>query len=281
MDNDSTGNGGPLSFADTLTPLERAPLGLQADLSLFEVGKLTFPDNAKFQQSLVQTLIGNAKAGNLPVYGNPDGWLDWISTDASQPIGNTPLFPQCSAHLGSKNIVPPFVVSRNGETRIQARAIGAEQVKYSGDNCLASHADYFAFLKTPLARGIPKPDKWLPPTAESIPPLETSPPESPASAARPASVAKGGTVKTTREIALVVAENAALAALRKELKHEPTANQWLNYWKNGKDTEGTIKEVTRSEVVWTGKDNQIHRTALTTMNNRFSNAKKRNPFTPS
>ncbi len=124
---------------------------------------------------------------------------------------------------------------------------------------------------------------WLVETSlpESIPPVETSLPESPASVARPASVAKGGTVKTTHEIALVVAENAALAALRKELKHEPTANQWLNYWKNGKDTEGTIKEVTRSEVVWTGKDNQIHRTALTTMNNRFSNAKKRNPFTPS
>lgn len=82
-------------------------------------------------------------------------------------------------------------------------------------------------------------------------------------------------------IALVAAENAALAALRKELKHEPTANQWLNYWRSGKDTDGAIREVTSSEVVWIGKDNEVHRTALTTMNTRFSKAKKRNPFTPS
>ena len=127
-------------------------------------------------------------------------------------------------------------------------------------------------------------NKWLgaTPTTESIPP-ETSLPESPISLTRLASVTKLEKQQRNDDdgIALVVAENAALAALRKELKHEPTANQWLNYWKSGKDTEGTIREVTKSHVVWTGKDNQIHRTALTTMNNRFSKAKKRNPFTPS
>jgi len=54
--------------------------------------------------------------------------------------------------------------------------------KWHGDNCLVSYADYFAFLKTPLALGIPEPN-WLAPAAESIPPIETSLPEP----ARPAS----------------------------------------------------------------------------------------------
>ena len=109
-------------------------------------------------------------------------------------------------------------------------------------------------------------------------PIPTAEPT--ALAVLPEPVATGGSAASIREIALVDAENAALVALRKELKHEPTARQWLNYWRNGKDTEGTIKEVTGSHVVWVGKDNQIHLTALTTMNTRFGKAKKRNPFTP-
>ncbi len=112
-------------------------------------------------------------------------------------------------------------------------------------------------------------EKWLGATPETLPALPATLPET----SLPESVADNG-------IALVVAENAALKALRKELKHEPTAHQWLKYWKEGKDTEGTIQEVTENFVAWVGKDMNIHRTALTTMRNRFTEARKRNPFTP-
>ena len=116
---------------------------------------------------------------------------------------------------------------------------------------------------------------WLgaTPAVETLPPAEPSIPES---------IAKGGAAEKSRKtIALVTAENAALVALRKELEREPTAYQWVKYWRDGKDTEGTIKEITKTHVIWIGKDNQTHRTALTTMNTRFTEAKKRNPFKPS
>ena len=127
----------------------------------------------------------------------------------------------------------------------------------------------------------------LPPALPTLP-AEPSRPEQTATTARPAEpsipepIAKGGAAEKSRKtIALVTAENAALVALRKELEREPTAYQWVKYWRDGKDTEGTIKEITKTHVIWIGKDNQTHRTALTTMNTRFTEAKKRNPFKPS
>ena len=199
MDNDSTRNGGPLSFTDTLSPLERAALGLQTSLSLFEVGKLTFPDNAKFQQSLVQTLISNAKMGNLPVYGNPDGWLaDEYTFDASyNKVWSSRAYPLAEKHEGTRL----FPVQACGLYRESYRV-----KQWHGDNCLVSHTDYFAFLKTPLALGIPSP-KWLgamPALPESIPPVETSLPELPGPA-RPK--------KRQRIDALNNAIRAALAVL--------------------------------------------------------------------
>lgn len=262
MDNDSTRNGGPLSFADTLSPLERATLGLQASLSLFEVGKLTFPDNAKLQQSLVQTLISNAKAGNLPVYGNPDGWESRTCEETRdfrlgtvKRVFKNP-FPATNLHQGTTGPIS-FGCNLDSPSPLPTKK------EWAGNCCLVSHANYFAFLKTPLALGIPSPDHWLPPPAESIPPVETSLPELP-----------------ERVIALVEAENAALVALRKALKREPDFDEFWDYLTR-KDETGTIADFTDSRLDWIGHSGKSCSTAKSTIRNRLTAAKKRNPFTPS
>ena len=172
MDNDSTRNSGPLSFADMLSPLERIREGMpQADLSLFEVGKLTFPDNARLQQWLVGTLISQAKADNLPVYGNPHGWSFNKSNDRYWNYGDKDPFPKVEGHK-----VPPC--GPVGYS-LDAKPSITYLKSYSGGACLVSHANYFAFLKIPaaVALGIPAPN-WpepaRPATPESIPSVETS-----------------------------------------------------------------------------------------------------------
>ena len=203
MDNYSTRNGGPLSLADMLTPLERIREGMpQASLSLFEVGKLTFPGNAKLQRWLVNILIDNAKTENLPVYGNPAGWQFNKSNDRYWNYGDKDPFPKVEGHE-----VPPC-----GQIcySLDAKPSATYLKSYNGGACLVSHPDYFAFLKTPLARalGIPEPE-WPAPAAKSIPPLETSLLETPISPARPATVAQGGAAE----------KEAALLALLDEVDH--------------------------------------------------------------
>jgi len=63
MDNDSTRNGVPLSFADTLSPLERAALGLQADLSQRQVS--TIIGSNPYQQRQGGQLAGLRQPGRL------------------------------------------------------------------------------------------------------------------------------------------------------------------------------------------------------------------------
>lgn len=81
----------------------------------------------------------------------------------------------------------------------------------------------------------------------------------------------------TRQIALVEAEDAALAALRKELKREPSFEEFWHYIIERDDT-GTITDYTDDKLMWTGKDGRDCETAKPTMRNRFAVAKKRNPF---
>lgn len=110
--------------------------------------------------------------------------------------------------------------------------------------------------------------KWL----GATPAIETSPPELVAPAALPE--------KATREIALVEAENAALWALRKQLKREPNFDEFWDYLVKRDDT-GTVADSTNDRLIWIGKDNEDHTTLRSSFRNRLTSAKKRNPFTPS
>mgnify|MGYP003606778277 CR=1 FL=1 len=182
MDNDSTRNGGRLSFADRQPPLWRAQRGLQADLSLFEVALLTFPDPGTTaaatmaakadRKDLLNLLLEAAFDGALPVYGKPDGW-EFDKSQDGYPVcgGLDDAFPKVEGHevphIESPDKYNPYGPPYQKSIYRQKRHGGA---------CLVSHTDYFAFLKTPLALGIPEPN-WLAPAAESIPPVETSLPE--------------------------------------------------------------------------------------------------------
>ena len=107
--------------------------------------------------------------------------------------------------------------------------------------------------------------KWLgaTPPAESIPPVETSLPES-----------------LERAIALVEAENAALVALRKALKREPDFEEFWDYLTT-QDETGTVADCTDNRLDWIGHAGKSCSTAKSTIRNRLTAAKKRNPFTPS
>lgn len=68
------------AFADLLSPLERAKLGLQDELSVFEIGLLTYPgddgrDSLEKRAKLTAFLVEAIKAGRLAAYGDPDGWV--------------------------------------------------------------------------------------------------------------------------------------------------------------------------------------------------------------
>ena len=62
------------ALADALSPLERAKLGLQDELSVFEIGLLTYPgdDDRKKWARLTDFLLETIKTGVLAAYGDPD-----------------------------------------------------------------------------------------------------------------------------------------------------------------------------------------------------------------
>jgi hypothetical protein len=81
-------------------------------------------------------------------------------------------------------------------------------------------------------------------------------------------------------IALVGMENAALIALRKELKREPDFDEFWHYLTTRDDT-GTVADCTDDRLYWIGKASSSCDTAKSTIRNRLTKAKKRNPYTPS
>ena len=80
-----------------------------------------------------------------------------------------------------------------------------------------------------------------------------------------------------RQIALVEAEEAALATLRKRLEREPDFEEFWLYLTE-RDNTGAISDYTDDRLMWTGKDGRNCETAKSTMRNRMTAAKKRNPF---
>ena len=83
-----------------------------------------------------------------------------------------------------------------------------------------------------------------------------------------------------RAIALVEAENAALVALRKALKREPDFEEFWDYLTT-QDETGTVADCTDNRLDWIGHAGKSCSTAKSTIRNRLTAAKKRNPFTPS
>ena len=269
MDNDSTGKNGGLSLA------ERARRG--DELELHEVMALEFPTAKSYEDR------------QQPRY---KGWQSAIEAAIEFEL----LVPRKEPR---REVI---IMAIGGRHTSPADHYGTiihywiDRASYQAWRTSQPEPPTSSFISlwlgaTPAVETLPPAEPILPalPTLPAEPSRpEPSRPEQTATTARPAepsipeSIAKGGAAEKSRKtIALVTAENAALVALRKELEREPTAYQWVKYWRDGKDTEGTIKEITKTHVIWIGKDNQTHRTALTTMNTRFTEAKKRNPFKPS
>lgn len=178
------------AFADALSPLERAKLGFQDELSVFEIGLLTYPEKTAYpeRKRLTDFLIQAIKAGWLAAYGDPDGWYARVGRPNTQPLSkrisnenrdsipSRPPSPtgepweRCNPHAGTRSI------------RGIWKGFHAvfDDTDFDGDNCLIRRADYLAFLTFPEARGIPKPDGWKAPQGEpapSAPALPQSPPD--------------------------------------------------------------------------------------------------------
>lgn len=164
------------AFADALSPLERAKLGLQDELSVFEIGLVTYPEKDTYpdRERLTKFLLEAIKNGWLAAYGNPDGWT--VEANSSGLDIRTP-YPRCDGHEGST--VPDYsqIAARIGLRRardsIQRTSLSSEQ--YKGDWCLVMRADYLAFLATPAAFGIPVPDQWKATHDEPAPIIQSEP----------------------------------------------------------------------------------------------------------
>lgn len=170
------------AFADALSPLERAKLSLQDELSVFEIGLVTYPEKDAYldRERLTKFLLQAIKAGWLAAYGNPDGWYARVSRPNQQPlsmrirnrdliinrppIANGEQWERCNPHEGTRKV------------RGIWRGFHAifDDMDFHGNNCLVQRADYLAFLEKPVAHGIPKPDQWKAPQGEQAAQPETS-----------------------------------------------------------------------------------------------------------
>lgn len=63
------------AFADALSPLERAKLSLQDELSVFEIGLVTYPEQDAYpkRKQLTDFLLEAIKAGRLAAYVSGPG----------------------------------------------------------------------------------------------------------------------------------------------------------------------------------------------------------------
>ena len=225
------------AFADALAPLERAALGLQEELSVFEIGLVTFPEKDAYpeRKRLTDFLLHAIKAGRLAAYGDPEGW-EVIEAYSPSLYRRTP-YPRCDGHQGSRS----YPLTANYDERPSPWSL--RRIPYPGDWCLVTLKDYLTFLASPEARGIPKPDGWKAPQGEPEP-LPQGEPE-PLPQGEPDKPEQGAAA--TRQIALVEAEDAALATLRKELRREPDFEEFWCYIIERDDT-GTIADYTNRVV---------------------------------
>lgn len=144
------------TFADALSPLERAALGLQDELSIWEIATATCPEQERAR--LTDFLLQAIKAGRLAAYGNPDGWDVQSAVDPPGAYEENP-WRRCTPHAGTRT---------TREIRPGYRSRYAD-MSWHGDNCLVRRVDYLVLLATPEARGIPFPDWWKAPQSENTP----------------------------------------------------------------------------------------------------------------
>lgn len=142
-------------FADAISPLKRAELGLQDELSVFEIGLLTYPDKDadKKRRQLVDFLLSAIKARQLLADGNPDGerCMVYFSPEGKAQVDG-PL-SYALRHEGTRKTL------RQGK-QPDSDSFGSvqwEEQAWHGNNCLVTWMDYQVFLATPVAKGIPKP----------------------------------------------------------------------------------------------------------------------------
>lgn len=137
------------TFSDALSSMERAALGLQDALSIFEIANATFLEKEK-QTRLIDFLLQAIKAGLLKADGNPDGWEVKSCVVPVPGFYEENPWPRCKPHAGTRITmdIRPGYMSQYAVMR------------WHGDNCLIQRTDYLALLATPAARGIPAPDWW-------------------------------------------------------------------------------------------------------------------------
>lgn len=232
------------AFADELSPLERAALGLQDELSIFEIGLLTFHEEATYskRKRLTDFLLNAIKAGKLDAYGDPSGWT--VEANWSGIYIRTP-YPRCDGHKGST--VPDYsqIAARIGLRRahnsIQRSLLLLEQ--YEGDWCLVTRADYLAFVKSPAAHGIPFPDSWKSSQGEPAPLSQSKPDPS----ERQETAAKRETEaqmhkRECQEIAVRLwAENQSLT--HSDLKNHPEMEFYVNSYCGKNTISNWLREV--------------------------------------
>lgn len=155
------------TFADRLSPLERAKAGLQHGLTVFEIGLLTYPDKDadKERRRLTDFLLDAIKAGQLYADGDPNGWRPTVLFSPEGEAQNKGPFPFAQPHQGTRRTLrarEQLVASRFGSVRM-------EEQDWHGDNCLVTWLDYLDFFELSAARGIPKPN-WpgRPPESDLI-----------------------------------------------------------------------------------------------------------------
>jgi len=281
MSNDSTGKTGPLSLALVCLAEISKPSPLD---KLFEHERLAAAQSKRLCESLEAELRRRNKAQGLPtiVEPFPAELAHWVKS------GELALKAKLSVDYLLWLEHPTDKVARESLRREIDLAIKLgdlpELLLEIPDDGYLPGVEYFTRLehlepyrawreKCPasLLSERTKIHKWL----GAMPAIESTP-VAPIPPAKPNAKPKD----TDDGIALVGMENAALIALRKELKREPDFDEFWHYLTTRDDT-GTVADCTDDRLYWIGKASSSCDTAKSTIRNRLTKAKKRNPYTPS
>lgn len=265
------------AFADALSPLERAKLGLQDELSVFEIGLVTYPEKDAYpdRERLTKFLLQAIKTGRLAAYGNPDGWYARVSrpnqqplserihnrdSTISRPLANSEQWERCNPHEGTRNV------------RGIWRGFHAifDDTDFHGDNCLVQRADYLAFLATPAAFGIPVPDQWKA-THDEPAPIFQSELDKPKQ-----STAILRNSRRKRVDALAEAIEAALEVLSLDGRL-PTPVTLFEYLRT-QDKTGVVTDSSSDgkTILWTGSNGGPQKATVDTLSKRLTRMKQNN-----
>jgi len=226
-----------LDFADTLTPMDKAPLGLQAELSVWEIAELTALPVAQ-RAKLREVILANIREGTLPAYGEPEGWTPTSRT--SWRYGETQYenpFPKTDAHQSSPRRI-------HAGTATAGEWTFANFVKaWNGDACLVNYADYSAFLKNQpeCLRMVDWKDPAPPPAAKSQE-LQPAPTLVSAAAKTLRNVPSPGQVAKDKAYRKAVAEALALWESGDKRKHHLMVRFLFDKYKDDDLSKDALKD---------------------------------------